>query len=128
MPSGGYFSSVCVLTCDSIFELQQRRFLSFVMVSLLWPLAMLLTPIYFGNSPGHLFFTYLVPLLPFVWVYDGYISCLRTRTREEVQELMKRAAGGDEEVLKKWKIRSGEEVHTAVIGKLFWIVATKEAE
>jgi hypothetical protein len=95
------------------------------MVSLLWPLAMLLTPIYFLNSPGHLFFTYLVPLVPFVWVFDGYVSCMRTRTLDEVRDLMKRAVDGDEDELRKWSVTSGEEVHTLVIGKLFWIVATK---
>ena len=108
----------------SIFELQSRNLTSLLMVSLLWPLAMLLAPIYFWQRPLHLFFTYLVPLVPFVWVFDGYISCLRTRTVEEVEELMRRAVGDDE--LKEWRVRSGEEVHTIAIGKLYWIIATKE--
>ena len=94
------------------------------MVSLLWPLAMLLAPIYFLTSPGHLFFTYLVPCVPFVWVFDGYISCLRTRTPEEVHALLRRAIPADE--LRKWTFRSGEESHTLFIGKLYWIIATKE--
>ena len=108
----------------SIFELQNRNLKSLLMVSLLWPLAMLLAPIYFWRKPLHLFFTYLVPLVPFVWVFDGYISSLRTRTAEEVEELMRQAVGDDE--LKNWSIRSGEEVHTTGIGKLYWIIATKQ--
>jgi hypothetical protein len=92
------------------------------MVSLLWPLAMLLTPIYYWWSPAHLFFTYLVPLVPFVWVFDGYISSLRTT--DEVEDLMIQAVGEDE--FKNWKVRSGEEVHTLVIGKLYWLIATKD--
>lgn len=108
----------------SIFELQSRNLASLFMVSLLWPLAMLIAPIYFWRKPLHLFFTYLVPLVPFVWVFDGYISSLRTRTVEEVEDLMRRAVGDDE--LKNWNIRSGEEVHTVAIGKLYWMIATKQ--
>ncbi|ETN44339.1 uncharacterized protein HMPREF1541_10519 [Cyphellophora europaea CBS 101466] len=107
-----------------IFELQSRNLASLFMVSLLWPLAMLLAPIYFWRRPAHLFFTYLVPLVPFVWVFDGLVSCLRTRTVEEIEALMVQAVG--EEGLRGWKVRSGEEVHTVGIGKLYWSVVTKE--
>lgn len=94
------------------------------MVSLLWPLAMLLAPVYFWRQPWRLFFTYLVPLVPFVWVFDGYVSCLRTRTVDEVEELMRRAVGAEE--MREWSVRSGAEVHTLLIGKLYWLIATKE--
>ncbi|KPI36159.1 uncharacterized protein AB675_8972 [Cyphellophora attinorum] len=108
-----------------IFELQARNFLSFIMVSLLWPLAIvILAPIYFYNSPGRLVFTYLVPCVPFVWVFDGYISCLRTRTPAEVRTLMREAVGEDK--LRDWIIRSGQETHTVPIGKLRWFMATKD--
>jgi hypothetical protein len=107
-----------------VFELQSRNWASMVMVSLLWPLAMLLTPVYFWWSPAHLFFTYLVPLVPFVWVFDGYVSSLRTRTVPEVEDLMRRAIG--EQECRNWKVRSGEEVHTLVIGKLYWLIATRD--
>jgi hypothetical protein len=94
------------------------------MVSLLWPLAIvILAPIYFWNSPGRLLFTYLVPCVPFVWVFDGYISCLRTRTPAEVWTLMREAVGEDQ--LNHWVIRSGQETHTVPIGKLRWFMATK---
>lgn len=94
------------------------------MVSLLWPLAMLLAPFYFWQSPLHLLFTYLIPAVPFVWVFDGYISSLRTRTVGEVEDLMRRAVGDDE--FRYWKVRSGEEVHTLLIGKLYWLIATRK--
>ncbi|KIX02692.1 uncharacterized protein Z518_08634 [Rhinocladiella mackenziei CBS 650.93] len=103
-----------------IFELQSRHFSSFVLVSLLWPLAMLITPFYFLHSPGHLFFTYLVPIVPFIWVYDGYISCLRTRTPDEVQSLL--LSRVSTEKLTGWKFKSGQTCHTWPIGWLNWII------
>lgn len=109
----------------SIFELQSRSLPSFILVSLLWPLALLvLAPLYFYNSPGHLFFTYLMPLVPFVWVFDGYISCLRTRTPEEIVELLQSVAS--EKELERWRFRWGEETHTLVLGQLGWFVGTRE--
>jgi len=107
-----------------IFELQSRHISSFLLVSLTWPLLMLLSPFYFYNSPAHLFFTYLVPLVPFVVVFDGYISSLRTRTPEEVQALMRSKV--DAQTLSKWKFRSGESCHTWPIGFMNWIICTKE--
>ncbi|EXJ87019.1 hypothetical protein A1O3_03976 [Capronia epimyces CBS 606.96] len=103
-----------------IFELQSRHLTSFVLVSLLWPLAMLITPFYFWNSPWHLFFTYLVPIVPFIWVYDGYISCLRTRTPEEVEALLR--SRSSTEKLAGWKFISGQTRHTWPIGWLYWII------
>ncbi|OAG41440.1 hypothetical protein AYO21_04382 [Fonsecaea monophora] len=107
-----------------IFELQSRHLSSFILVSLLWPLAMLIAPIYFLRSPGHLFFTYLVPIVPFIWVWDGYISCLRTRTPEEVEALLHRHVGSEK--LVNWKFKSGQACHTWPIGYLNWIICYKE--
>lgn len=107
----------------SIFELQSRHFTSFVTITLLWPLAMLITPFYFGHSLGHLFFTYLVPIVPFIWVYDGYISCLRTRTPTEVQALLRSRVSTDE--LQGWTFKSGQSCHTWPIGWFHWIICYK---
>jgi hypothetical protein len=85
---------------------------------------MLSTPFYFWNSPGHLFFTYLVPIVPFIWVYDGYISCLRTRTPDEVEALLRRHVPSEK--LAKWKFKSGRVCHTWPIGFLNWIICCKE--
>jgi hypothetical protein len=117
------FSAKCTLTVYSIFELQSRNLSSFILVSLLWPLAWVTAPYYFGNSPAHLFFTYLVPLIPFVWVFDGYISILRTRTPEEVDALLQSKLSSRE--LQKWDIKSGRTCHMWPLGWLYWIIATK---
>lgn len=84
---------------------------------------MLCTPFYFLDSPAHLFFTYLVPIVPFVWVFDGYISCLRTRTPAEIQALLQRRVSEDK--LDNWTFKSGQDCHTWPFGWLYWIIATK---
>jgi len=80
-----------------------------------------ITPIYFWRSPGHLFFTYIIPIIPFVIVFDGYISSLRTRTPEEVQKLMKECGAKCDE----WTVKSGQEQHTFPTGYLTWIIGLK---
>jgi hypothetical protein len=80
-----------------------------------------ITPFYFWRSPGHLFFTYIIPIIPFVLVFDGYVSSLRTRSSEEVQDLMK-ACGTSAD---GWSVMSGHEQHTFPIGYLTWIIGTK---
>lgn len=107
----------------------------------MWPLLLLITPFFFYNDLYHLLFTYLCPIVPFIVVFDGYVSSLRTRTPEEVKQLLDIAAKrvakrlkvdghgedvGGEVFLKQWKFRSGSEMHTPPIGTMSWIVCTKE--
>lgn len=112
----GFFANIC-----SIFELQERTASSLFTVCLLWPLMLLTSPFYFWRSPGHLFFTYIVPIIPFVLVFDGLVSSLRTRTPEEIQEMMKRSGANCD----GWQVKSGYEVHTWPTGHVTWIIASK---
>lgn len=91
-------------------------------MSLMGVMIMFITPFYFWRSPGHLFFTYIIPIIPFVLVFDGYISSLRTRSAEEVQALMKECGASCD----GWTVRSGHEQHTWPTGYLTWIVAIKD--
>ncbi|KAI9790035.1 MAG: hypothetical protein M1835_001256, partial [Candelina submexicana] len=61
-----------------IFELQDRTPLGILGMTVLFPLFLLLPPFYFYNSASHLFFTYIIPIIPFVITLDGYVSALRT--------------------------------------------------
>lgn len=108
----------------SIFELQSRTWTSLIMVSLLWPMLMLTAPFFYIQDPVYLFFTYLLPWVPFIVVFDGYISMLRTRTAEEIQTLLKSRVSADE--LTRWKFLSGETQHTWLIGWLNWVICYKE--
>lgn len=104
-----------------IFELQERTISSLIMIFLMGLLMFFITPIYFWRSPGHLFFTYIIPIIPIVLVFDGYVSSLRTRSPEEVYALMKSCGASCD----GWTIKSGQEQHTFPIGYLTWFIATK---
>lgn len=126
-----------------IFELQDRSIFSFLLVAFTGPLLFLLTPFFFYNSLQHLLFTYLCPIVPFVIQFDGYISCLRTRTPEEVlallqiaaERLAKKMKGNDDlgyepenkgrTALNGWTFRSGSTMHTPPIGRMTWIMCTR---
>ncbi|OBT86893.1 hypothetical protein VE02_03853 [Pseudogymnoascus sp. 03VT05] len=105
-----------------IFELSERTPSSLLMITLMGFLFFFITPFYFWRSPGHLFFTYIIPIIPFVVVFDGYVSSLRTRTAGELQSLLK-TSGGD---MDGWSIRSGRDMHTEPLGYVTWVIGVKE--
>ncbi|KUJ12288.1 uncharacterized protein LY89DRAFT_652697 [Mollisia scopiformis] len=105
-----------------IFELQERTASSLLTIFAMGILMFLITPFYFWRSPGHLFFTYIIPIIPFVLVFDGYISSLRTRTSEEVQALMKECGASCD----GWTVKNGQEQHTWPTGYMTWVIGVKE--
>ncbi|CAK7213631.1 hypothetical protein SCUCBS95973_001864 [Sporothrix curviconia] len=108
-----------------IFELQDRSFGAFV-TTLIFGLGIMLTAPYYAwrwRSPMTLVFTYLVPILPFVLVFDGWMSMLRTRTPDEVEALLRTCGAADTDA---WELRSGEVRHLWPCGYLKWIVCTKK--
>ncbi|KAI9875208.1 MAG: hypothetical protein M1830_008764 [Pleopsidium flavum] len=108
---------------NSIFELQSRSPASLLTITLLGPLLFALTPFYFSHSPLHFLFTYIIPIIPFVVVFDGYVSCMRTRTPEEVLSLLEKNGGLPEG--EGWVVRSGSEMHTWPMGYMSWVIAVK---
>jgi|SRR5271167_5093037 len=106
----------------SIFELQDRTIYSMITITTFGILAFLVTPFYFWRSPGQLFFTYIIPIVPFVLVFDGYVSSLRTRSAEEVQALMKECGASTD----GWTIKSGQEQHTWPTGYMNYVIGVKE--
>ncbi|KAI9743072.1 MAG: hypothetical protein M1818_003367 [Claussenomyces sp. TS43310] len=104
-----------------IFELQERTISSLVTIFFMGLLFALITPFYFWRSPGHLFFTYVIPIIPFVLVVDGYISCLRSRSPDEVHALMKQCGTPSD----GWAIKSGSAQHTWPSGYMIYIMGIK---
>jgi len=105
-----------------IFELQERTISSFITIFAMGILMFLITPFYFWRSPGHLFFTYIIPIIPFVLVFDGYISSVRTRSSEEVQALMKECGASCD----GWTVNNGQEQHTWPTGYMTWVIGVKD--
>ncbi|KAI9680709.1 MAG: hypothetical protein M1817_004149 [Caeruleum heppii] len=104
-----------------IFELQDRTISSLITVFLMGPLLFLISPFYFWRSPGHLFFTYIIPIIPLVVVFDGYVSSLRTRNAKEILNMLKDS--GD---LEDWRFDSGSEQHTWPTGYMIWFSGVKK--
>jgi hypothetical protein len=72
-----------------------------------------------------IFFTYVIPIIPFVLVFDGWVSSLRTRTPKEVEALL-RTCGADKDDISRWEVRSGRDMHLWPTGYLTWIVCEKK--
>lgn len=134
-----------------VFELQARTFESLGNMLLVGLVLWIGSWWWFWQQWEFLFWVYLVPVVPFVVVYDGVISSLRTRSPTELMRLMKergRGGGGgsggekeekrgkveeggdDDDAIEwdKWHFHSGSEIHTWPLGELNWFVGVKEEE
>lgn len=71
----------------AVFEIS-RRSLRGLVPMLLSPIATwLMTPFIRPLTPGRLFFTYVVPLVPFFVMWDGIVSAFRTYTVGEMKAM-----------------------------------------
>ncbi|KAL4927995.1 uncharacterized protein BDV17DRAFT_282237 [Aspergillus undulatus] len=88
-----------------IFEITARQ----VSTCLYSPLAFFwgfyVTALWYWHSPVHLLSTFLIPVAPLALWIDGLISCLRTRTPQEVQTLIARSGANTD----GWKFTHGEK-------------------
>ncbi len=71
-----------------VFETTKRSLLT---IALMFPWALM--PLFFTLwirpfSLSRLFWTYLIPVVPFVFLFDGIVSCLRTYRPEELREMV----------------------------------------
>jgi len=70
-----------------IFEITRRAPFT---IALMFPWALILflcTPLIRPFRWSRLLWTYLVPIIPFVVLFDGVVSCLRTYPPEELREI-----------------------------------------
>jgi len=73
-----------------VFEATQRSVLSLVLM-LLSPLVVLVvTPLFDPFRWSRLLWTYLIPLVPVITLFDGLVSCLRTYSVRELHDLTAR--------------------------------------
>lgn len=118
-----------------ILELQTRSVESILMVLFLVGPALWLGSWYwFWRRWGLLFWIYVLPVVPVVVVFDGVVSCLRTRTEGEVRGLVeevrrrRRDDGGKEgkKIEEGWRFESGVESHTWPVGEMSWFFGVRE--
>ena len=80
----------------AVFEATQRNALALVLTALLVPLMVLfMTPFIRPFRWPRLLWTYLIPLLPIVTLFDGLVSCLRTYSVQELHDLTARMEPSD---------------------------------
>jgi hypothetical protein len=67
-------------------------------------------------------FTYLIPLIPFIVLYDGYVSALRTRTPEEILSLVNGCSASSDD----WSFVHGHDLITSPTGYMTWFVGVRK--
>jgi len=72
----------------AVFEVSERRAKAILLAGIGGPLAvLLLTPFVRPFRWGRLFWTYLVPVVPLALAWDAVVSCLRTYSPAELEEM-----------------------------------------
>ncbi|MEM6686973.1 MAG: hypothetical protein AAF617_14420 [Bacteroidota bacterium] len=89
-------NAVDTTTSIAIFEVQDRSIPSFIGM-LLSPINVLLTsPFIKPFKLGRIVFTYIIPILPVVVLWDGIVSCLRTYSVPEMTALVNEVANKEQ--------------------------------
>jgi hypothetical protein len=108
-----------------IFELQERTFEGLLTAFVIGPALWLGSWYWFWGDWTHLFWTYVIPVVPMVVMLDGWVSAVRTRSGEEILALMKK--GGMEEEMQGWRFEDGHRLHTWPTGVMRYFVGIKES-
>ncbi|KAL2871174.1 uncharacterized protein BJX67DRAFT_377777 [Aspergillus lucknowensis] len=104
-----------------IFEITARDVPTCLCSPLVFFWGFYVTLFWLWRSPVRLFFTFVVPIAPLALWVDGLISCLRTRTPGEIQELIARS-GAD---LDGWRFTSGRRAVQWPFITLYYSVGVK---
>lgn len=107
----------------AIAESTQRHVLLLAYM-LFTPLLVILTsPFQKPFRWSRLFWTYVVPFVPLAVAFDGFISCLRTYTPEELMELVRVVSGNE-----RYEWQTGvERIGTLPVGVTYLIGIPREA-
>ncbi|KAH1901220.1 hypothetical protein KXW12_001247 [Aspergillus fumigatus] len=101
-----------------IFEMTHRTASAFLNTTFIVLSPLLTTLLWFRGSPLHMFFTYIFPLVQLFFAVDGYVSCIRGRTPEEVTALIRQQKDLD---ISDWDFSSGEDMVLPPFGKMYWM-------
>ncbi|KAI8588643.1 hypothetical protein BDZ88DRAFT_444463 [Geranomyces variabilis] len=109
-----------------IFELQSRTLVTLLSLVMLFPITMIVTLL----TPGlrcswtHLFFTFVLPIVPLIVMVDGITSALRTRTPQEILTMVEAAREELDQSEGDWKVEVGQH---SVLGpvRANWVTVAK---
>jgi hypothetical protein len=79
-----------------IFEVSSRRLLTIVLVLLVPVASLIVTPFLRPFRWSRLLWTYMLPIIPLVLLFDGMVSCLRVYSPRELAELTERLSSAGE--------------------------------
>ncbi|WP_136666911.1 hypothetical protein [Flavobacterium sp. H122] len=100
----------------AVFEAQERSFPS-IIAMLLSPISVILTtPFIKPFKTGRIIFTYIIPIVPIVVLWDGIVSSLRTYSTNEMQELVDGLENSEKYIWKIDRIKSGPGTILYLIG------------
>jgi hypothetical protein len=100
----------------AIFEAQERSVPS-VLAMLFSPISVLLTTLFIQPFKlGRLLFTYLIPIVPIIVLWDGVVSSLRTYSVKEMKELVSKLNGTENYDWEIDKVKSGPSVVLYLLG------------
>ena len=108
----------------AIIELQDRRIGSLVLMILEFWLLFIISALWFWNNRLHLLLTYFVPALPTIHCFDGFVSCLRTRTFGETMHLVENVQGSKAAIREdiRGRLRRGDWVFSHIRSLHTWPV------
>ncbi|KAJ5538698.1 hypothetical protein N7494_008177 [Penicillium frequentans] len=104
-----------------ICEMAQRNFTSLLNIPVMFLYPFWHTLARYRNSPKHLFFTYVIPLLPLLTAFDGLVSTIRCRTGEEIQDLLHHK----DLDLSGWKIKNGNHILYEPVVHMYYFIAVR---
>jgi hypothetical protein len=79
----------------AVFEGTQHSVLALLSMLFVPLVVLLVTPFIRPFRWSRLFWTYLIPVMPFIVLFDGLASCLRTYSVEELRDLVARLDAND---------------------------------
>ncbi|KAK3675044.1 hypothetical protein LTR78_004978 [Recurvomyces mirabilis] len=109
----------------AIIELQDRCVGSLALMLLEYWLLFIISALWFWHNRLHLLLTYCIPVLPAIHCFDGFVSCLRTRTFAETMHLVEDVQGGKAAVREDsqgrlrrghWVFSHSRSLHTWPVG------------
>ncbi|WP_298535468.1 hypothetical protein [uncultured Algibacter sp.] len=100
----------------AVFEAQERSVPS-IIAMLFSPLSVLFTtPFIRPFKLGRIIFTYLIPIVPLFVLWDGIVSCLRTYSIKEMQEIVNQLKNKEQFHWEIERVKSGPGVILYLLG------------
>ncbi|MEM6483430.1 MAG: class I SAM-dependent methyltransferase [Pseudomonadota bacterium] len=107
----------------AVFESTQRHLLLLLYMLFVPVIVLLVTPFIRPFRLSRLVFTYLLPIIPLMVAFDGFVSCLRTYTVEELESMVASLPSNDFD----WQVGLSR-IGSLPVGVTYLIGSPRQAE